>query len=203
MPSHMRISRSTSSNIPRTPLSHRMQNNIFFDKVSYMGKRLRGKNNARLKTEIKKIMKENNINEPDVSELQRMGSELEELLSDEYQWEKVNNAIQNKKYKQYFLSMVNNGASSAVSIATTPFRYMARGVAGLVLLAVTDRATNMSEQQINESTIKIIDDIDDTQQSIRCWSCILSEFSRRIICSDRESSSSLTMPSPSKSNCSY
>ena len=159
MSQRMRTSMLPSRKSIQTFSNHHRQNKTFFDKVSEMGNRLKGKKGKTFKHEINNIMSENNINKSDENELRHMGSELEDLLNNTYEWEKVNNAIQNKKYKQYFLSMVNNGASSAVSIATTPFRYMARGAAGLVLLAVTDRATNMTVEQINESTLETIEDI--------------------------------------------
>lgn len=160
MPPNMRISMLTSINRPRTPSNIHMQNKTFFDKVSEMGNLLKGKKGKTFKHEINNIMNENNINKSDENELRHMSSGLEELLSNFPQWEKVNSAIQNEKYKQYFQHMVNTGASSAVSIATKPFRCMARVAAGLVLLVVTNTAINMSEQQINESTIKIIEEED-------------------------------------------
>ena len=77
--------------------------------------------------------------EIDVHELQCMHSMVEDIFDED--WKKVGHAINNENKKRFFQTIVDKTGRQLM----TPFRYMARGAAGLVLLATTYRVTKMSE----------------------------------------------------------
>ena len=75
----------------------------------------------------------------DVHELQSMHSMFEDIFDED--WDKVRDAINNENKKRFFQTIVDKTGSQLM----TPFRYMARGAAGLVLLVTTYRVTKISD----------------------------------------------------------
>jgi hypothetical protein len=133
----------------------------FWNDVEDMYERVRGRSGSvsnAVDEEIDKMVGRYDVDDNVVRDFKTMTSKLEDIFNDDDGWVEAHHAIIYEKRKRYFKHIVTAGASGAVGVVTTPFKYMARAVAGFAFIGVARRASRGANVAINDQQIAEIDE---------------------------------------------